>query len=173
MVGTWIKFHKGSWQKVIIFGHIPPGKFERFYQFCGEEKGCDLNGGYHGFHWLREDLNSRCSGLLCRRSFQILFSDILKLWNSILKLFRDNCLHTTILTALRWNIFLSFKKAKEKKSIEVFMSAGENIPVGWALLAPGVSPMNSTLAPETGANNPGLRLFKYNKETGQVITFLV
>ena len=46
-------------EKVLIFSHIPPGKFERFYQFCGEEKGCDLNGGYHGFHWLSEDFNNR------------------------------------------------------------------------------------------------------------------
>ena len=36
-----------------IVGHIPPGKFERFYQFCGEYKGCDTHGGYWGFHWLR------------------------------------------------------------------------------------------------------------------------
>ena len=28
--------------------------------------------------------------------------------------------------------------------------------------------MNSTLAPETGANNPGIRLFKYDKINGQV-----
>ena len=43
---------------VIIFGHIPPGKFERFYQFCGEYKGCDTHGGYQGFHWMRSDFQN-------------------------------------------------------------------------------------------------------------------
>ena len=51
---------------------------------------------------------------------------------------------------------------------QVFLSSGGEEPVSWALLAPGVSPMNSTLAPETGANNPGIRLFKYDKINGQV-----
>ena len=42
-----------------IIGHIPPGKFERFYQKCGEYKGCDTHGGYYGFHWLTEDFNQK------------------------------------------------------------------------------------------------------------------
>ena len=46
-------------EKVWIVGHIPPGKFERFYQFCGEYKGCDNNGGYYGFHWYSEKFNKR------------------------------------------------------------------------------------------------------------------
>ena len=45
-------------RSVIILGHIPPGKFERFYQFCGEYKGCDTHGGYQGFHWMRSDFQS-------------------------------------------------------------------------------------------------------------------
>ena len=45
-------------RSVIIFGHIPPGKFERFYQFCGEYKGCDTHGGYQGFHWMRSDFSN-------------------------------------------------------------------------------------------------------------------
>ena len=48
------------------------------------------------------------------------------------------------------------------------MSSERDAPISWALLAPGVSPMNSTLAPETGPNNPGLRRFKYDKDTGYV-----
>ena len=42
-----------------VIGHIPPGKFERFYQKCGEYKGCDTHGGYYGFHWLTEDFNQK------------------------------------------------------------------------------------------------------------------
>lgn len=41
-------------------------------------------------------------------------------------------------------------------------------PVGFGLLAPAVTPWRSTLAPETGANNPGIRLFKYDIITGEV-----
>ena len=47
-------------RSVIIFGHIPPGKFERFYQFCGEYKGCDTKGGYQGFHWMRFGSEDDC-----------------------------------------------------------------------------------------------------------------
>ena len=39
---------------------------------------------------------------------------------------------------------------------------------GVGILAPAVTPWNSTLAPETGANNPSIRLFKYNFKTGEV-----
>ena len=43
---------------------------------------------------------------------------------------------------------------------------GNVVSVG--LLAPAVTPGKSTLAPETGANNPSLRLFKYDTSTGMV-----
>ena len=45
--------------RVLIIGHIPPGKFERFYQRCDEYKGCDTHGGYYGFHWLKPEFNQR------------------------------------------------------------------------------------------------------------------
>ena len=38
----------------------------------------------------------------------------------------------------------------------------------WAAMSPSVTPWRSTLAPETGANNPGLRLVTYDKDTGEV-----
>jgi len=41
-----------------------------------------------------------------------------------------------------------------------------------AFLSPAVTPWRSTLAPETGANNPGLRLVKYDGNTGEVEKFL-
>jgi len=125
-------------EKLLIFSHIPPGKFERFYQFCGEEKGCDLNGGYHGFHWLAKKFNARYIELVEKYSLAISG-----------QLFAHH--HTD--------------------SFKVFLSSGGEEPVSWALLAPGVSPMNSTLAPETGANNPGIRLFKYDKINGQIIDY--
>ena len=53
------------------------------------------------------------------------------------------------------------------RSVKIFLS-GSGSPVSAALLVPGVSPMRSTLATETGANNPGLRLYKYDAGTGQV-----
>ena len=52
-------------------------------------------------------------------------------------------------------------------SVKIFLS-GSGLPVSAALLVPGVSPMRSTLATETGANNPGLRLYKYDAGSGQV-----
>ena len=56
---SWLEGILGDCERtgrsVIIFGHIPPGKFERFYQVCGEYKGCDTHGGYQGFHWMRSD----------------------------------------------------------------------------------------------------------------------
>ena len=51
--------------------------------------------------------------------------------------------------------------------MKIFLS-GSGLPVSAALLVPGVSPMRSTLATETGANNPGLRLYKYDVGSGQV-----
>jgi hypothetical protein len=36
-----------------------------------------------------------------------------------------------------------------------------------AFLSPAVTPWRSTLAPETGANNPGLRLVQYDSNTGE------
>ena len=44
----------------------------------------------------------------------------------------------------------------------------EGVPSGVGLLVPGVTPWRSTLAPETGANNPGLRLVEYDQQTGEV-----
>ena len=38
-------------------------------------------------------------------------------------------------------------------------------PVSWALLAPSITPKRSS----EGANNPGLRIYKFDKDTGQVI----
>jgi hypothetical protein len=43
--------------------------------------------------------------------------------------------------------------------------------VSLGLLVPGVTPWNSTLAPETGANNPGLRLFQYDLDTGRIVDY--
>ena len=43
---------------------------------------------------------------------------------------------------------------------------GNVVSVG--ILAPAVTPWISTLAPETGGNNPSVRLFKYETESGKV-----
>ena len=48
------------------------------------------------------------------------------------------------------------------------MKDAEGSPAGLGLLAPGVTPWRSTLAPETGANNPGVRLVEYDDQTGEV-----
>ena len=79
-------------------------------------------------------------------------------------------------------------------SVKIFQSKphgllGWQLPISAAFLVPGVSPMRfvvkieiitinvncflfsifrSTLATETGANNPGLRLYKYDTEAGEV-----
>lgn len=41
-------------------------------------------------------------------------------------------------------------------------------PISYALIAPGVTPMRSGLTETAGANNPGIRLLTYNKQTGEV-----
>ena len=66
-----------------------------------------------------------------------------------------------------WKVVVN-DKAGSCLAVQVFLDAG-GAPVSWALLAPGLSPMTSTLAPETGANNPGIRLVQYNKTSGQVL----
>lgn len=40
-------------------------------------------------------------------------------------------------------------------------------PVSWAMIAPSVTPRRTT----DGANNPGLRLYKFDKDTGQVLDY--
>ena len=37
----------------------------------------------------------------------------------------------------------------------------------------GLCNLRSTLATETGANNPGLRLYKYDTDSGQVFTVML
>lgn len=44
------------------------------------------------------------------------------------------------------------------------------IPVSVLLLAPAVTPMNSTL-PGAGPNNPGIRLYFYRRTTGEIINY--
>ena len=55
-------------------------------------------------------------------------------------------------------------------SVKIFHSSPSSSlpssPVSVAYLVPGVSPMRSTLASETGANNPGVRLYRYDRLTG-------
>jgi len=123
--------------QVWIIGHIPPGKFERFYQFCGDYKGCDTNGGYYGFHWLSKHFNERYLSIV--EDYQHVIGG---------QLFAHH--HTD--------------------SVKIFLSNVNSDPVSMAFLVPGVSPMRSSLATETGANNPGLRLVKYN-ENGQILDF--
>ena len=41
-------------------------------------------------------------------------------------------------------------------------------PVSWILLAPAVSPREPGLAEGSGANNPAIRLVKFNTDNGQV-----
>jgi hypothetical protein len=53
---------------------------------------------------------------------------------------------------------------------QIFRSR-DGTPVSLGLLVPGVTPWNSTLAPETGANNPGLRLFQYDEDTGRIVDY--
>jgi hypothetical protein len=42
-------------ERVLIFSHIPPGKFERFYQQMAEVD-------YPGFHWLADAFNEKYLG---------------------------------------------------------------------------------------------------------------
>ncbi len=46
-------------------------------------------------------------------------------------------------------------------------NSGDEI-VSSAFLSPAITPWRSTLSTETGSNNPGLRLVKYNNVTGEV-----
>ena len=117
-------------ERVLIFSHIPPGKFERFYQRM-------LEADYSGFHWMSDKFNKRYLDVVHK------YRDVLEL-----QLFAHH--HTD--------------------SFKIFRSL-EGLPIGLGLVAPGLTPWNSTLAPETGANNPALRLFEFNKTSGQIVDY--
>merc|ERR1719510_2182139 len=121
---------KNSGKNVILFAHIPPGKFERFYQYFEEEQ-------QQGFPWLKPKYNSK-------------FLDILIQYSDIIPIQLYGHHHTD-----------TFKLIRDKN--------GNVVSVG--LLAPAVTPGKSTLAPETGANNPSLRLFKYDTTTGMIVDY--
>ncbi len=65
---------------------------------------------------------------------------------------------------------LNFFEFVKRLSPQIFRSR-DGTPVSLGLLVPGVTPWNSTLAPETGANNPGLRLFQYDLDTGRIVDY--
>ena len=44
---------KSKNEKVLIFAHISPGKFERYYEQSGKDE------VYSGFHWFRPDFNEK------------------------------------------------------------------------------------------------------------------
>ncbi|XP_023341908.1 acid sphingomyelinase-like phosphodiesterase 3b [Eurytemora carolleeae] len=125
-----LKSARENKERVLIFSHIPPGKFERFYQKMTEVD-------YSGYHWMYERFNKRYLNIIEE------FWDIIEL-----QLFAHH--HTD--------------------SFKVFRGLN-GTPISVGLVAPGLTPWNSTLAPETGANNPGLRLFKYSKNDGRVLDF--
>ena len=106
--------------------HIPPGKFERFYQEYNDQ---------FGFPWFSDAYNDRYLELMDESSDVIAFH------------FYGHH-HTDMIK------FLKSPNTGEVSSL--------------ALLTPGVTPWISTLANETGGNNPGLRLYHYDKTTGDV-----
>ena len=116
-----------DYKRVLIFAHIPPGKFERFNQYFNETN-------EFGYSWFKPEYNERFLSILVK------YAKIIHL-----QLYAHH--HTDTFKLIK-------NEAKET--------------VGVQLLAPAVTPWNSTLAPETGANNPSLRLFKYNTRTGEV-----
>ena len=120
--------------QVFLFAHIPPGKFERFYQTYENKS---------GYPWFKPDYNKNYLGILQN------YSDVIHL-----QLYGHH--HTDM-----------FKLITDLDGSD----GSEGNVAGVGLLAPAVTPWNSTLAPETGANNPALRLFKYDKRTGEVIEF--
>ena len=111
----------------MLFAHIPPGKFERFYQYFEEEN-------QHGFPWFKPEFNKKYLDIIVR------YADVIHL-----QLYGHH--HTD-----------TFKLIKDDKGLVV----------GVGFIAPAVTPWRSTLAPETGANNPSLRLFKYSTSTSEV-----
>lgn len=42
-------------------------------------------------------------------------------------------------------------------------------PISWAMIAPSITPKRNHMGP----NNPGLRLYKFNKDTGQVSVSII
>jgi len=123
-------------KKVFLFTHIPPGKFERFYQEFEDS---------YGFPWFKEDYNFRYLQILQE------YADTIHL-----QLYGHH--HTD-----------TFKLIRNQPD---FDGTGlENEVIGVGILAPAVTPWNSTLAPETGANNPAIRLFKYNIKTGEILDY--
>ena len=118
-----------DYKRVLLFAHIPPGKFERFNQYFNETN-------EFGYSWFKPEYNERFLSILVK------YAKIIHL-----QLYAHH--HTDTFKLIK-------NEAKDT--------------VGVQLLAPAVTPWNSTLAPETGGNNPSLRLFKYNTRTGEVST---
>ncbi|XP_059090918.1 acid sphingomyelinase-like phosphodiesterase 3b isoform X2 [Tigriopus californicus] len=116
--------------KVILFAHIPPGKFERFYQYMEEED-------QYGFHWFTPTFNQK-------------YLELLDKYSHVISAQFYGHHHTDALKMI---------------------SANNGTPTSFGLLAPAVTPWISTLAPETGGNNPGLRLFKYDMDTGEILDY--
>lgn len=115
--------------RIVLFAHIPPGKFERFYQFMEEEN-------QYGFHWFTPEFNQNYLALI------------------------DKYAHV---------ISAQFYGHHHTDALKMIGTNGTSNSFG--LLAPAVTPWISTLAPETGGNNPGLRLYKYDVDTGEILDF--
>jgi hypothetical protein len=64
---------RAAGEKVLIFSHIPPGKFERFYQHMAEVD-------YSGFHWIADQFNEIYLGRRCS-NFDIHLLDCRKCFN--------------------------------------------------------------------------------------------
>lgn len=141
-------------QNVILFGHSPPGKYERSSQVSsGVSAGMSsmssdplssaaahsvLRGGSQGQHWLQERFNHRYLDFVRR------YADI---------------------------IVGQFFGHQHSDSFRVFRDKTGN-PISWALLNPSVSPFKiSANGLLVESSNPAVRLYRYNTFTGEIYDY--
>ena len=136
-----------------IFGHVPPGIYERHYS-------------RQALHWFQERFNRRYLQLVQTYSDVIAGQFFGHAHTDSFRVVYDD-------SGNRWlpiNIILFFTSQTRDETIVVshvvVMTTGR--PISWILLAPAVSPREPGLAEGTGANNPAIRLVKFNTDSGQV-----
>lgn len=62
-------------------------------------------------------------------------------------------------------LFASLMKMNSLMRLFLFCFLGR--PISWAMIAPSITPKRNHVGP----NNPSLRLYKFNKDTGQVMKY--
>jgi len=129
-------------QNVIIFGHSPPGKYERSFQVsqggAASHSKTSSSSSTWSQHWLQERFNHRYLEFVRKYSKIIIGQFFGHQHSDSFRIFRD-----------------------EKGS-----------PISWAMLNPSVSPFKiSANGLVVESSNPAVRLYRYNTYSGEIYDY--